>query len=92
MANFSLSELAGDAIAGVEYLRRRKEIDSERIGLIGLSQGSWVAPLAAAKSEQVLLRSLFLPIQLVLPSKLLRNGKHCRQAGLSEKHVRECLS
>jgi uncharacterized protein len=47
------NDLAGDALAGVRYLRGRKEVDPERVGLLGLSQGGWVAPLAAARSSDV---------------------------------------
>lgn len=49
----SFDDLAGDALAGVRLLRTRGEIDKTRIGLVGLSQGGWVAPLAAAKSNDV---------------------------------------
>lgn len=45
--------LADDAIAGVELLRRWPAIDGARIGLLGLSQGGHVAPLAGTKSDQV---------------------------------------
>ncbi len=42
-----LGELAGDALAGVEFLKNHNKIDPNRIGLFGLSQGGWIAPLAA---------------------------------------------
>lgn len=46
-------ELADDAIAGVEYLKTRTDVDASRIGLIGLSQGGWIVPLAAVRSPDV---------------------------------------
>jgi dipeptidyl aminopeptidase/acylaminoacyl peptidase len=49
----SLDDLAGDAIAAVNYLKTRKEIDASRIGFWGISQAGWVAPLAAAQSSDV---------------------------------------
>lgn len=49
----SFDDLAGDALAGVRVLRTRAEVDPSRIGLVGLSQGGWVAPLAASKSGDV---------------------------------------
>jgi uncharacterized protein len=49
----NLQKHAEDAIAGVEYLASRKEIDAKRIGLIGFSQSGWVIPLAASQSEQI---------------------------------------
>lgn len=45
--------LAADVIAGVETLARRRDIDPRRIGLVGNSQGGWIAPLAASKSRDI---------------------------------------
>jgi pimeloyl-ACP methyl ester carboxylesterase len=41
--------LAGDVLAAVELLKRHPSIDSSQIGLWGLSEGEWVAPLAASR-------------------------------------------
>lgn len=49
----TLDDLAGDALAAVTYLRSRPEINSQQIGLWGISQGSWVVPLAALHSQDV---------------------------------------
>jgi pimeloyl-ACP methyl ester carboxylesterase len=46
-------DFAADAMAGVEYLKGRKEIDPKRIGLIGHSEGGLVAPIAAVQSPDV---------------------------------------
>jgi dienelactone hydrolase len=45
--------LAADALAGVEFLKSRPEIDQSRIGLFGYSQAGWIAPLAASRSSDV---------------------------------------
>ncbi|HWM94314.1 MAG TPA: alpha/beta fold hydrolase [Thermoanaerobaculia bacterium] len=47
------TQLAGDAVAAVEWLRQQPGIDGERIGLTGYSQGGWISPLAASKSNAV---------------------------------------
>lgn len=39
-----------DALAGLEYLRTRPEIDAEEVGLIGHSEGGAIATMAAASS------------------------------------------
>lgn len=39
--------LAKDAAAGANYLLSRKDVQKNRIGFYGLSQGGWVAPYAA---------------------------------------------
>jgi fermentation-respiration switch protein FrsA (DUF1100 family) len=46
-------DFARDVLAGVEYLKTRKEIDPKRIGLIGHSEGGNIAPLAAVQSGDV---------------------------------------
>lgn len=45
--------LADDALAAVRALRSRTDIDLEHIGLWGHSEGGWVAPLAAVRSNDV---------------------------------------
>jgi pimeloyl-ACP methyl ester carboxylesterase len=46
-------DLASDVLAGVEFLKSRKEIDARRIGLVGHSEGGLVAPVAANGSTDV---------------------------------------
>ncbi|MGH7477585.1 MAG: alpha/beta hydrolase family protein [Longimicrobiales bacterium] len=45
-------ELARDAFAGVAYLGRPPDVQPERIGLVGLSQGGWVAPVTAGRNAR----------------------------------------
>jgi fermentation-respiration switch protein FrsA (DUF1100 family) len=42
-----------DVLAGIEYLKTRKEISPEQIGLIGHSEGGLIAPIVAVKSPDV---------------------------------------
>ena len=49
----NLVALAGDALAGVDWLRTRPEIDPARIGLSGGSQAGFTIPLAASESSAV---------------------------------------
>src|ERR1700722_3560186 len=46
-------DFAADALAGVEYLKTRKEVDAEQIGLIGHSEGALIAPMIAVKSNDI---------------------------------------
>lgn len=46
-------ELCDDGLAALAYLKSRKEIDTKRIGVWGLSQGAWLGPLAASRSADV---------------------------------------
>jgi pimeloyl-ACP methyl ester carboxylesterase len=46
-------DFASDSLAGIAYLKSRKELDPERLGLVGHSEGGLIAPLAASQSEDV---------------------------------------
>ena len=46
-------DFAGDVLAGVAYLKTRKDVDPKAIGLIGHSEGGLIAPMVAAKSADV---------------------------------------
>jgi pimeloyl-ACP methyl ester carboxylesterase len=48
-----LEALAGDALAGAAMLRSRADIDEKRVGLWGISQGGWIVPLAASRSDDI---------------------------------------
>lgn len=47
------TDFADDALAGLKFLKSQKEIEASHIGLIGHSEGGLVAPIAAAKSDDV---------------------------------------
>jgi pimeloyl-ACP methyl ester carboxylesterase len=49
----SFEELASDARAAVDYLSTRPDIDSLRIGLFGLSQGTWLIGLVARDRPRI---------------------------------------
>jgi pimeloyl-ACP methyl ester carboxylesterase len=44
---------ADDVLAGIEYLKSRKEINPKQIGLIGHSEGGMIAPMVAVRSKDV---------------------------------------
>ena len=46
-------DFAGDVLAGLDFLKGRKEIDARKLGLIGHSEGGIIAPMAAARSKDV---------------------------------------
>lgn len=43
--------LAGDVIAGINRVIQEPEIDSNKVNLIGFSQGGWVAPFVAKQTQ-----------------------------------------
>jgi len=52
-ASATSEDFAGDALAGVEYLKKRADIDRKRIGLLGHSEGGLIAPMCATRSRDV---------------------------------------
>jgi len=48
-----LEPLAGDVAAAARLLAARAEVDARHIGVVGFSEGGWVAPLAASRTPLV---------------------------------------
>jgi fermentation-respiration switch protein FrsA (DUF1100 family) len=51
-ATATTADFATDTEAGIAYLKTRKEVDPQRIGLIGHSEGGLIAPMIAARSKE----------------------------------------
>ncbi|MFI9589400.1 alpha/beta hydrolase family protein [Nonomuraea sp. NPDC052265] len=49
----SYARLAEDALGAVATLRKEPGVDPGKVGIWGLSEGGWVAPLAASKSKEI---------------------------------------
>jgi pimeloyl-ACP methyl ester carboxylesterase len=62
-ANFDV--LSDDTVAAAQYVRKRPEIDGDKIHLAGYSQGGWIAPLAALKDGHI--RSIFVGFGVAVP-------------------------
>jgi dipeptidyl aminopeptidase/acylaminoacyl peptidase len=46
-------ELATDTLSAVEFLKNQNRFEYSTIGLIGMSQGGWIAPVAAGRTEDI---------------------------------------
>ncbi len=46
-------DLAKDVLAGVDLLKKRKNINAKKIGLWGISQAGWIAPIVAAQTKDI---------------------------------------
>ena len=53
VATSTSDEFAGDVMAGIAILKSRSDIDPHKIGLIGHSEGGIIAPIVAARSNDV---------------------------------------
>jgi len=47
------ADFATDAEAGIQYLKTRKEVNPQKIGLVGHSEGGMIAPMVAARNKDV---------------------------------------
>ena len=83
-------ELAGDALAGVRLLKTRSEINPDKIGVWGVSQGGWLGPLAASQSADVaFVISVSGPAVSPKEQMLFYRGNQLRNKGLSNQAVEE---
>jgi dienelactone hydrolase len=80
--------LAGDALAGVEFVRRDPRIRANQVGLWGISQAAWIIPLAAARSADV---AFIVPISggAVSPAEqeLWRQRQNLRFLSVPERFI-----
>jgi pimeloyl-ACP methyl ester carboxylesterase len=79
-------DFADDALAGVRYLQKRKEIDRKRIGLLGHSEGALVCAIAAAKAPREVAFLIMLAGTGVPGEQILYRQAELmsRKAGLAE--------
>lgn len=83
-------DFASDALAAVAYLKTRPEIDPERIGLLGHSEGAIVVPIAANRSEDVAFAVLLAGTGVNGRELLVMQAKAInRAAGLNEAVVEQ---
>ncbi len=86
-------DFAADVLAGVAFLKGRKEIDPARIGLIGHSEGALVAPMVASQSKDVafvvMLAGPGLPGRdiLLLQSALIQRAAGVPEANLAQSQA-----
>ena len=90
-----IEEQAGDVLAGIAYLKGRKDVRAGRIGLIGHSEGGMVAPLAAIGSRDVAFVVLLAAPGITGEAVLLRQYEDSVRAArqqVSEHDLAKALS
>ena len=81
-------DFASDVLVGVEYLKTCKEIDPNKIGLIGHSEGGLIAPMVAVKSPDVAFIILMAGTGLTGEEILYLQGALISRAmGVSEEDI-----
>ncbi|MBK7872531.1 MAG: alpha/beta fold hydrolase [Saprospiraceae bacterium] len=86
----SFADYADDATAAAMMLSKHKSINAKHIGICGHSQGGWVAPLAASKSDLlsyviISAGNVVTPVEQHLYNGMCAN----RQAGVPEWAIKE---
>jgi uncharacterized protein len=76
----TIHDMAGDVLAGVQFLKGRKDIDTKHIGLIGHSEGGLIAPLAASRSADVAFAVMLAGPGVNLEQVLYKQGELIRRA------------
>lgn len=86
-------DLAQDALASIQLLKGRRDINPKQIGLLGISQGGWLTPLAASLSKDV---AFIIPIvgAAVTPTQQeqMRVELYMRADGFPEDDIEEAVS
>jgi len=86
-------QLAQDLLAAVDVVRDHPAVDASRIGLWALSQGGWIAPLAASQTDRVQFLIAVSPCGLTPAAQMIfAVTTVLREAGYQEEvidHVRE---
>lgn len=79
-------DLAGDALAAIRHLAAMNEIDGKQIGLWGVSEGGWVAPIAAAESGEAAF-AIVVSTTAESPAEQVRYevGERVKRAGFDEE-------
>ena len=81
-------DFASDVLAGIGYLKTCKEIDPNKIGLIGHSEGGIIAPMIAAESSDVAFIVLMAGTGLTGEEILYLQGALISRAmGVSEEDI-----
>lgn len=87
---FSIDELAADAAAGADFLAARSDVLEAEIGLLGISQGGWVAPLAASLTDTVSFMVLLSPsVTTIAEDRVFERAARLKAEGFSAEEVAE---
>jgi pimeloyl-ACP methyl ester carboxylesterase len=88
LTNVTSADFAKDVEAGIAYLKTRSEVDKNKIGLIGHSEGGAIAPMVAAIHPDLYFIILWAgPIAGGLKINVEQNGYALEQAGIDNTSV-----
>lgn len=86
-------DFAADVKSAVDYLKTRTEINKDKIGLIGHSEGGIVAPMVASSSNEVSFIVLLAGPGIQLRKVLVKQQEVIsRSMGVSENDIRKVMA
>jgi dienelactone hydrolase len=75
-------DLATDALAAIQYLQDQDKVTISKIGVVGMSQGGWIAPIVANQSSDIAFLVNFVGAAVTPQEQLLYEENHnLRQMG-----------
>lgn len=85
-------DLETDAVAAVEFLRRRSDIDPKAIGLWGISQGGMIAPQVASLTSIAFIINTSGAVVHGHEQEIERTELQLRADGFPEKDIRDAVA
>jgi len=78
-------------LAAVKYPQTLNDIDTSRIGLFGVSQGGWVAPLAAYKAKKKIdfIILLFASVSTMADDRLFECAERLKREGFTDAEIQQ---
>ena len=89
-SRFNFNDLAGDVLAAVNFLTTHKKVDKSKIGIHAASQGGWVAPLAASKTDLIsfmIIKSA--SVCSVHEDRIFERSERLKKEGFTETDIME---
>ena len=84
----AFEQQAEDVATGLQFLQQRPEIDAQRVGLFGHSEGAWVAPILAAENSRLgFLILSAVPVTSRRESLRITNAERLRNDGVSAAEI-----
>lgn len=82
--------LANDVTAAVNWLKTKPDVDKNNIGLVGFSQGGWVAPLAALKDATIKFAAIGYGLTMSIADEdRLEAPLKLKEAGINDASIAE---
>lgn len=90
--NATSADFANDVMAGIDYLKTRKEVNSRKIGLMGHSEGGLIAPMVASQRKDVNFIILMAGPGVKIPQLMAeQNAAILKSNGLNDTVIKEYI-